>query len=448
MDEKKQLMDPDILKISFYNFYINKEDDSIYVFNTATGAILHIFEAEYIQRLTEIRTVAEIPYDPNDGFIYKLYNIGILVPSDRDEYEYVRYRYERDVIRDGTLSLMLITTRQCNLRCVYCYEKHENKPMKVETYANILSYIENVLKNRYFSSVSIGLFGGEPFVEYDNVIDFLESAKKLCESYDVPFNASATTNGALIYPERFERLILAGCSYYQITIDGFEETHDKYRINANGKGSWHQIIDNLKYMTSTSYEFKVTIRSNFNEEVFSRVKEWYEFIRDNFDNKRFSVYYEGIKKLGGSNDTLLDVLNQEQVSKSSFDVAQFINKLDIQNDVVDFMTRPYSQVCYASKHNNYLIDYDGTILKCTLALDDDLNRIGYIDDEGIMHINENKHSKWIGHKIELPNICNNCRVLPICFGGRCINGRLHGDSFSCNMANEEQSLANLVSTYH
>ena len=73
---------------------------------------------------------------------------GILVPLDKDEFEYVRYLYERDVVRDSTLQLTLITTRQCNLRCVYCYEEHEDKHMSQTVYENLLKFIEKMLKER------------------------------------------------------------------------------------------------------------------------------------------------------------------------------------------------------------------------------------------------------------------------------------------------------------
>lgn len=443
---EKLMIKPNVLKKSYYNFFIPKEDGTYLVYNSLSGAIIYIYSEINVRKLREIMEKDTIIYDNSDEMILTFYEKGILVPKDRREYEFARYCYERDVVRDTTLVLTLIVTRQCNLRCIYCYEEHENKAMTEDLYSSILKYIDNSLRNKLYTGVAISLFGGEPFVEYDKVVAFLGKVKSLCEEYGIPYSASATTNGALIYPERFEVLSSLNCRYYQITVDGFKETHDKYRASVDGRGSWDKIMENLKYMASTDYNFKVTIRTNFNDEVFLRAEEFYKYIKENFDN-RFSIYYEGIKRLGGCNDDKLDILDKLDVAKSSVNIAKVIKQLNINNDVVDVMTRPYSRVCYASKHNNLIIDYDGSILKCTLSLDDDLNKIGYISEDGSMNLAEDKHSRWVSNKVDLQDECKECRVLPICFGGRCVNGRVHGEKYFCDPKIEESELENLISTY-
>jgi len=434
------------LKKSIYNFFIKKEDGSYLVYNSVSGVILHIFEQKEIEKLETLIENNVILNNFNDEMISILYNKGVLVPEEKNEYQFIRYCYERDVLRSNILSLTLIVTRQCNLRCIYCYEKHENKFMSKQLYESILKYIENSLENKIYTGIDIGLFGGEPFIEYDNLIEFLYKVKYICKKYKIYYSVGVTTNGTLIYPDRFNKLIELGCKYYQITIDGLSETHNKYRISADKSGSFDKIINNLKYMNSTKHNFKVTIRTNFNEEVFKKANEFYSYIKDNFD-ERFSVYYEGIKKLGGTNDDNLNTLEKNEVDKSSIYIAKKIKELGLHNDVVDSMTKPYSRVCYASKHNNFLIDYDGTILKCTLSLDDDLNKVGYIDNNGMMHIDTQRISKWIGAKIDIADNCKSCRVLPICFGGRCVNGRVHGKEYFCDSEIEEKNLEQLISTF-
>lgn len=193
--------------------------------------------------------------------------------------------------------------------------------MTEDIYSRILKFIRNSLENKQYSNVSISLFGGEPFVEYEKVVNFLRSVKEICIEYNAGYSSNATTNGALIYPERFEVLTELNCNYYQITIDGFAKTHDKYRVSADNNGSWDKIMNNLKYMSSTAHNFKVTIRTNFNNEVFEKAEEFYKYIKDNFDD-RFSVYYEGIKRLGGSNDDNIEILDSNDVSKSSVGISK------------------------------------------------------------------------------------------------------------------------------
>ncbi len=434
------------LKLSHYNFIIPKEDGTYLVYNTVNGVIIQLSDEKEIEELKKYEQSEVILYDEDNAFQKAFIEQEILVPLDKDEFEYVRYLYERDVVRDSTLQLTLITTRQCNLRCVYCYEEHEDKHMSQTVYENLLKFIEKMLKERVFSNVSIGLFGGEPFVPYRAVIQFLRQSKAICDKYQCGFYASATTNGALITPERFEELAKVNCLFYQITIDGLADTQDKYRICRDGSGSFETIMSNLKYMVTTDYLFHVIIRTNFNEEVVKRAEEFYQYIKDNFDD-RFTIYYEEIKKLGGNNDEQLQVLEQEETVEESVRIANILNRFGLKNDVIDAMTMPFSRICYATKHQNYLIDYDGIVLKCTLALDDDKNKVGKITDEGELELNEEKHACWVGKKSGLMESCKVCRVLPLCYGGHCVNGRIHGQTFVCDFKQEELELEKLMYYY-
>ncbi len=436
----------DKLKGSYYNFIIDHGNKGYILYNSLSGVIISVTGKEEIEMVKEILGKEEVFYDKQDEIIQLLYEKGILISADTDELEYLQFLYEQEVVKSQALSVMLITTRQCNLRCIYCYEKHENLAMSLDVYNSIVLYIEQSLIERKYTSVNITLFGGEPFIEYENVVNFLEDVNRICNKYNVPFGAGATSNGVLITPGHFERLYGLGVTYYQITIDGLEDTHNLYRQGADGTGSFKKIIANLKYMAGTDYDFEVTIRTNFNSEVFRKAREFYKFIATNFD-QRFHVYYEGIKKLGGSNDRELDVLDKSEVSESSVDIAAYIRQLGLKNDVIDEMTLPFNRICYATKHNDFIVDYDGSVLKCTLSLDDELNKIGRIYKDGTMEINDYKHAKWVGKKSQLAEKCKTCKVLPLCYGGRCVNGRVHGDGFECDSGLQEQELASLI-TYN
>ncbi len=440
MNEEKNL------KLSYYNFIIPREDGKYLLYNTVNGAIIELFEKSEIEQLEKYVKDDIIFYEEDNEFQKVLLEQGILVPYKKDEFEYVRYLYERDIVRNNTLQLTLITTRQCNLRCVYCYEDHEDKYMSEQIYNNILKLIENVLKEKLYSNISIGLFGGEPFVPYKELIKFLEKAKEICDKYESDFSVGATTNGALITPERFEQLARVNCLFYQITIDGLADTQDKYRISRDGSGSFEKIMSNLKYMSSTEYPFRVIIRTNFNEEVFKRAEEFYRYIKENFDD-RFTIYYEEIKKLGGSNDASLDTVSGYEKVEESVRIANILKDLGLKNDVIDTMTMPFSRICYATKHQNYLIDYDGTVLKCTLCLDDDKNKVGNLTDDGSIELDEEKHACWVGKKSGLMDSCKVCRVLPLCYGGHCVNGRIDGQEFNCDYKMEELELEKLMKFY-
>ena len=159
----------------------------------------------------------------------------ILVDLETNELDMLTYIYNNQVLKNNILELTLIITRQCNYRCVYCYEDHLDLPMTDEVYGRILSFIEKSHINGQYSGVSISLFGGEPLLEYERLFLFLQSANNFSKKYGKLFSAGMTTNGSLLFPERFLQLNTIECKHFQITVDGLRDTHDSYRIATDGK---------------------------------------------------------------------------------------------------------------------------------------------------------------------------------------------------------------------
>lgn len=431
------------LKVSKYTFFI-EWDYGYLVYSSATGALIKICREKYIDKTKNLLEGSEEIYmDDDDEYIRTLFDNGILVPYERDEFSYQKFLYEQSIVNDRILKLTLLTTRQCNLRCIYCYEEHSDRFMSDETYAGIINMIDNLFCNRVYNGVGISLFGGEPFYDFDRVYTFLINVKNICEKYQCSYTCNATTNGVLVTPERFEKLISAECANYQISIDGIKETHDKHRVKADGSGSWERIMSNLKYMKETSYNFRVVIRTNFDEEIICKADEFYRYIKENFDDRRFVVYYENIKKLGGKNDDALLTMNNEEKTAANISVSEVLAKYNLKCELTESRSLPFGQMCPAVKHNSYIIDCDGTLMKCTLAIDDEVNKVGRITEDGEIKLDSDKLSKWM-----IPNCehaeCRECRLLPLCFGRKCVNAAAHGERFFCNYTMRETEFREML----
>ena len=76
---------------------------------------------------------------------------------------------QKNIREQKTVSLTL--TEDCNLNCIYCYEKHnKNRVMSIDTAKEILDKeltVEDGTKEVY-----IDLFGGEPFLEFELIKKF------------------------------------------------------------------------------------------------------------------------------------------------------------------------------------------------------------------------------------------------------------------------------------
>ena len=71
--------------------------------------------------------------------------------------------------------LTLTVTRDCNLRCKYCYEEHQSnkgQSMSIQTAkAMITKYME--AKNE-FNALEIQFFGGEPILKFPMIKEIVE----------------------------------------------------------------------------------------------------------------------------------------------------------------------------------------------------------------------------------------------------------------------------------
>ncbi|GHV40313.1 radical SAM/SPASM domain-containing protein [Clostridia bacterium] len=435
------------VKVGRYSMFIPNDNGEYIVYNGLTGTIIHVNDEHYIMQIKAmLNNYADkaFDYDPNNEMHKCFKEHSVIVDEDVNEYELAVYSYEQRIVRDTSLTLILITSRQCNLRCVYCYEDHRNNHMSASVYESLLLFINDSLSKRTYSGVNISLFGGEPFIQFDEVINFLQNAKKLCADYGVPFIVGATTNFALVTPTRFDELAKNNCVFYQVTLDGLAETHDKYRPKVNGSGSFAKILENLKYAKQTCHNFNIVIRTNFNREIAAQAQEFYEFIKNEFNDERFAVHFEGIKELGGANDGAIEILDAANEADISAEISKIVAALKIKNSAQEFFTQPFQGVCYASKHNTFVIDHDGTIRKCTVKLDDNQNDVGKLSADGRLQLIHNKHSCWVCKQSKLTEKCQKCKILPICFGGRCVVGQLDGERRDCMHEAKVKTLTNLL----
>lgn len=111
-------------------------------------------------------------------------------------------------------------TRRCNLKCIHCYSHSENK-----AYGNELTIQEGeaLLEDLSSFGAPVILFsGGEPFMRKD--IFRLASFAS-----DKGMRTVFSTNGTLISKEIAKKLRQVNLSYVGISLDGLEQTNDKFR---------------------------------------------------------------------------------------------------------------------------------------------------------------------------------------------------------------------------
>lgn len=110
--------------------------------------------------------------------------------------------------------------RRCNLTCKHCYSISADKDFPGELSTQEVFTVMDDLK-RFRVPVLI-LSGGEPLLRPD-IYDIARRAK------DMGFYVGLSSNGTLIDESNIDRIAAIGFDYVGVSLDGIEETHDRFR---------------------------------------------------------------------------------------------------------------------------------------------------------------------------------------------------------------------------
>ena len=134
-------------KLSKYNTYIDL-GEYLYMYNSYSAKIIKISRKAMLYEKMKNRDVNSI----EDIKSFKeLLRQGFIVRYNEDE-ELKRKLHINDLVMNNKLVFTILTTRQCNFRCKYCYEKFENK-----TISKFKFPIDRVtsLSNKYVLTISV-----------------------------------------------------------------------------------------------------------------------------------------------------------------------------------------------------------------------------------------------------------------------------------------------------
>jgi 12,18-didecarboxysiroheme deacetylase len=139
-------------------------------------------------------------------------------------------RYGKTSFKDKRPVVVWNVTKACNLKCIHCYAKADNKRAPDElTTEEGYKLLEDLAQ---FGSPVILFSGGEPLVRPD-ILDLINRAVKL------GLRTVISTNGVLIDDSLAKELKKLGVSYVGISLDGWKEVHDKFR---GVKGAFEKVI--------------------------------------------------------------------------------------------------------------------------------------------------------------------------------------------------------------
>jgi len=159
------------------------------------------------------------------------------------------------------VSLILGVTEECNFRCRYCVysgkyggeRTHTDKKMSLETAQKAVDFFFDLVnrperrKKRYH--IYIGFYGGEPLLEFDLVKKVIAYTKKAARENGLDRRLGIlyrlTTNGYFLDEEKGDFFARENV-LVDVSLDGPEIEHDKFRVHRDGHPTWKTVMKNLE----------------------------------------------------------------------------------------------------------------------------------------------------------------------------------------------------------
>lgn len=387
------------MKTSDYNYFIPYRGKHIF-FNGISKRFFIVSDENH-EAMEDVVRHPEAYKDVYAPFISKIGEAGFVVDDDADE-----KRQARDIFlaqRDNDIyKLMILPTYDCNMRCWYCVQKHRGLTLTPESVDSIKRHIRHYLSHAggSVSLFQLAWFGGEPLLAFDIIMDISAYARKVCSELGIAFSNTITTNGTLLTRGKLEAMKDAGFTFFQITLDGCKDDHDRVK-RLDGGSSYELILRNICLMLETIPDAMCNLRFNYTPDNL-RPREFIEGISERIPavlRRRIELSF---KKVWQVDDPKIDPAKTDEL----FDLARRHNfGIDTRNNF---------SICYVEFRNYNTIFPNGRVDKCD-NVDPDTAR-GTIAPDGSI--------RWSGDLTffdhtafnEGESECYGCRYLPVCNG--------------------------------
>ncbi len=398
------------LKKSQFNIYIEQIENKYIVFNNSSLSMIElrkdIFYSLKNDKINEIdlKTLKELKKG------------NFVVNSELNEVDKLLQIRETLIRRRHSFGLQICPTFACNFNCSYCYQKTKfpGKYMSNEIMNYIIEYIKAFSKSST-KRIDVFWYGGEPLLAIDIIDNLSKNIISFCNNHDIIYFSGISTNGYLLNKERIKLLLKNKIEFFQITVDGPKEIHDKRRKLLNDKGTYDRIIKNIyTLLNEGGYVF---VRINIDKDNINFISQ----LINEFENKKFFSFEKF--EIGASRVAKYGYVCNKAKEKIIED-----NEIDHYEDIygINKMMENYSHPvlpkidlfgCLALSELTFGVDPEGNIYKCDRLVGEEKEYCGNIKDS--LFKKSHNYTKWQDYDKFKDEECINCSMLPVCGGKIC-----------------------------
>jgi uncharacterized protein len=321
------------------------------------------------------------------------------------------------------MNVIIKVVSDCNMSCVYCYERERNKKRLRMTLDNIEVIMQKLsdyyLKNNS-SRINFVWHGGEPLLLG---IDFFKQVilmQNRIFKNDLQWSNSLQTNltlfddGALKFLKEYKNDFSVGVSF---------DFSGKERVTRNGKSVRNTVARNMNKLYANGLPVSiVTVLTHAN---LKHLDEIYDFIKSNNVEVRFLWEINFPKGRANRKRTIspkeyLNALSKliERWWNNGDAQGVIVNAMDIVNKLLGNNSGSICKYSNNCQEGNLFIMMDGAVLPCDHCFTEEYS-YGNIFEQPIEEILSSPvRQHCLARSLNIrEKVCKNCDVLDYCVGG-------------------------------
>lgn len=337
--------------------------------------------------------------------------LGMVVDDTEEERRQVFGFFDELNREHKAVQVSIIVNLRCNFSCSYCYEGKlkSSLAMSLEVAGKVVEFLKESFgpdKNELI----LHFYGGEPLLDPVLVKRIAGGLKPFVEGRGAELKVTLVTNGSLLTRTMVEDLLPYGLANAKVTLDGPKEIHDGTRPYTSGRGSFDNIIENLR---SCSDLIKVAVSGNFKRDNYLEFPKLMDFMSKTGlgPDKIKSMFFGPVQQVNDEFATAEHCggclsINEPWVNEATLRLRRAI----LENGFTTAAVTP--SPCMVDVTDAFTVHIDGTITKCPALIGHKEFVVGDVVG-GIGDFSEIFNTgSW-----KKNGECMDCEYLPLCYGG-------------------------------
>ncbi|MEM5798315.1 MAG: radical SAM protein [Candidatus Aenigmatarchaeota archaeon] len=294
----------------FLRFFVNRMEVLLLVYSGADikldfrDKIAYVFISRFLGKASKI---FDIPEDELKSFLKKTYFRRAIVNVVKGIAE---FGVQTPQTTAAPFLIVWDLTKKCNLRCKHCYQDSNSYTLPDELTTEEAKKIIDELADA--GVVAIAFSGGEPLLRQD----FFEIARYAKEK---DFHISIATNATLITPKIAKELKKI-VDYIEISLDGFEKTHDGFR---GIPGIWKRTCQGIKNCIAAGID--TCIACTVTKWNYKEIPDFIKWVENELKPNRM-IFFNFIPTRRGKDIADQDISPQERENLLKFLYSKLLDK--------------------------------------------------------------------------------------------------------------------------